>query len=212
MAKIYLVRHGESIANTKGIYQGQTYNTSLSKLGLKQAKKLNNFFEKVEVDEVYSSPLKRTLETSNNAFSKLGYKINQEQLIIETNHGQWEGLKKEVVMKRWPNEYKTWLNSPKFAVFPSGETFENTVRRTLIWWTKIASKKRNVVAITHDNIIRIILSFVLGQDMNSIWQHNLQPASVSVVEIDQIQKQKVIKTGDVKHLGDLLADLSKHAL
>ncbi|MEK9143344.1 MAG: histidine phosphatase family protein, partial [Patescibacteria group bacterium] len=33
MAKIYLIRHAESIANAQGIYQGQTYDTELSVRG-----------------------------------------------------------------------------------------------------------------------------------------------------------------------------------
>lgn len=212
MSKIYLVRHGESVANTKGIYQGQTYDTNLSKLGQKQAKMLSVFFEKINVDLIYSSPLKRTKETSRHAFSKFGYLINTEELIIETNHGQWEGLKKEIVMLRWPEEYSKWMNEPMMAKFPGGESFVQTEQRVLTWWKSAIQKKGNIVVVTHDNIIRVILASISGISLNNIWKFDLQPASVSTIEVDNIKKQRIVNIGDTSHLGNLLADLSKHAL
>ena len=54
MAKIYLIRHGESIANTLSIYQGQTYDTDLSPLGNRQVYALHDYFVGKTVSAIHA--------------------------------------------------------------------------------------------------------------------------------------------------------------
>ena len=58
--KIYLVRHGESKANASGIHQGQKIDTSLSKNGLEQAKKIAERLKDENFEIIYSSDLRRS--------------------------------------------------------------------------------------------------------------------------------------------------------
>lgn len=56
MAKIFFIRHAESIANTQGIYQGQTYDTPLSPLGVRQARLLAQRLARENLSFVIASP------------------------------------------------------------------------------------------------------------------------------------------------------------
>ena len=134
MAKIYLVQHAESIANTKGIYQGQTYNTGLSLLGKKQAKSLALKFAKIPIAKIITSPLLRTRETALVVSKLNGAGIFLEEAIIETNHGKWEGEKKAAIVRTWRKIYKNWLDNPPGVKFPGGEAFLYTQKRVLDWW------------------------------------------------------------------------------
>lgn len=62
---IYLVRHGETDLNKKGLVQGQI-DMVLNETGLSQARDVGSKFNKlnVEVDEIISSPLKRATKTA----------------------------------------------------------------------------------------------------------------------------------------------------
>ncbi len=211
MAKIYLVRHGESVANTKGIYQGQTYNTPLSAMGKKQAVALANHFEKINIDRVLASPLKRTKQTALGVAMFKGISLIEEYKIIETNHGEWEGLEKKVIEERWPNIYQLWLKRPADTEFPGGETFRETEERTIHWWNNLVIENKDTLVVTHDNIIRIIVAKILGFPLNNIWQFQLHPAAVTTVEING-NDQKILNLNDKGHLTNLIADLDKHAL
>lgn len=204
---IYLVRHGESIANTKGIYQGQTYDTNLSSLGIKQAKALAKFLVNGKLDYIVSSPLKRTHQTAAvvSKFAKTKVIVNND--IIETNHGIWEGLHKDVIAKNWPKLYENWFISPSQITFPGGESFLQTQTRVISWWVKMKNNPHNILIVSHDNILRIIIADILKMSLDDIWQFHLHPAAITIIE-----NNKLVCLNDKNHLIGLEADLSTHAL
>ncbi|MAG39352.1 hypothetical protein CMI41_00070 [Candidatus Pacearchaeota archaeon] len=81
--KIYLVRHGESKANAKGIHQGQKIDTSLSKKGLEQAKKIAERLKDKTFEIIYSSDLKRAYETAKEISKFHNLKIVKDKRLRE---------------------------------------------------------------------------------------------------------------------------------
>lgn len=211
MANIYLVRHGESVANTKGIYQGQTYNTPLSVMGKKQVTALAGYFENIEIAKILASPLIRTRQTAKKVADVKQLEIIESREIIETNHGEWEGLEKKVILEKWPVLYQLWLDKPSKVKFPKGETFVETRTRVITWWGNIIKGDDNVLIVTHDNIIRIILSEVMNEHLDNIWKFKLHPAAVTTVEVTD-GVQKLLKLNDKRHLKHLIVDIGNHAL
>ncbi len=211
MAKIYLVRHAESIANTKGIYQGQTYDTGLSLIGKKQAETLALRFTKIPIIRIIASPLLRTKETAMAVSKVNGVEIFLEERIIETNHGEWEGKKKVAIVKRWKKTYQNWLDNPPSVKFPGGEAFADTQKRVLDWWQDVIKENEDVLVVTHDNIARIIIAEVLGLSFDSIWNFHLHPAALNVIEIEN-GEAKLKCLNDMEHLGSLDTNVAIHAL
>jgi len=210
---IYLIRHGESVANTEGIYQGQTYDTDLSSLGRKQACALAERLEQEPIARLVASPLKRTRQTAETIANRhQGLVIECEPKIMETNHGAWEGRHIEDIIVHWPHEYRTWQERPSQVLFPAGEAFADTYSRTLAWWDGVTQEACGlIVVVTHDNIIRALLVGTLGQRIDEMWGYVLQPAAITkVTVIDGEARVNVIN--DTKHLEGLQANLAKHAL
>lgn len=205
MAKIYLIRHAESIANTRGIFQGQTYDTALSPLGHCQAQALKDRFANEKFDAVYTSPLKRTVQTAR----PLG-PITIEPSLIETNHGTWEGLSKTEIKAKWPKEYDLWLTRPSEVQFPGGEHFSQTVDRIVEWFDKVSQKSGNYVAVTHSNVIMVLLTKILELGTNDMWQFAMQPTAVTLIETHS--PAKIIYLNDTNHLKDLTSDLERQAI
>lgn len=210
MAKTYLVRHGESVANTKGIYQGQTFNAPLSDMGKLQAKALAKYFESLEIKKIIASPLLRAKQTAQEVADLKKINVVNSMEVIETNHGEWEGVNKKIIEKKWPDIYKTWMETPADAKFPKGETFLETQERIIKWWESVTKNEEDTLVITHDNIIRILVANVLGLPLNNIWKFELNPAAVTIIETNG-NNHRLIALDEKKHLQNLLVDLKKHA-
>lgn len=210
---VYLIRHGESVANTQGIYQGQTYDTDLSALGEKQVNALGVFLARKPIDRIIASPLKRTRDTAE-AIAKWhdGLTVEIDPDIIETNHGAWEGKNVHVIAQLWPEEYRTWQTQPSKAVFPGGETYAETRTRALKWWKELLPTVRGTTAVvTHDNIVRALLTDILGIEQDKLWNMELQPAAITKLNITG-KTVKVSEVNNTNHLEGLQANLANHAL
>lgn len=215
MPRIIVIRHAESIANTEGVYQGQTYDTDLSELGVKQAEALGKRMVEVGVTKIISSPLRRTYQTALAISRNCGCEIEVDGRLIETNHGDWEGRKKEWIDKRFAEIYRNWMEKPAETVFPNGESFLDTKRRVDDFFTSF-DVPENAALITHDNIVRIILAMTNGDDLNFIWNYDIEPAAINMFEYNRMGDNRlelrVLKINDTKHLEGLKADIEKHAL
>lgn len=212
MEKIYLVRHAESIANSLGIYQGQSYDTDLSSRGREQARALAYRLKQIQFAAVITSPLKRTRQTAEFVADYCEVAtVTVEQRIIETDHGDWEGLSKEKIALCWPQLHKQWLTQPSGVMFPHGEAFKETQERVLGWWKRFCRTGGLRLVVTHDNIARIIIAHVLGLDLNEIWRFHLYPTAITEI-ITHDGKAFLESLNDKVHLGDKENSVANHAL
>jgi len=212
--KIIAVRHAESVANTQGIYQGRSYDTDLSPLGKKQAQALAKRLKKLGIRKIITSPLRRTYQTAFEVSSLCDCPIEVSELIVETHHGIWEGKNKDWIKKNYPKIYKTWLTKPGSVIFPEGEAFTETLKRVQTFLEK-EKLSNDTLVVTHDNIVRIMITLANGWTLDDLWKHHIEPAALNFFEINSINgnpRLNLLKLNDNAHLKGLHADLSKHAL
>lgn len=211
---IIVVRHAESVANTQGIYQGQTYDTDLSELGKKQAGALAKRVSGLGISKVLASPLKRTHQTAQAVAVEAGCDIEVSEILIETNHGAWEGNHKDWIAKNYPEVYELWQKRPSEAIFPEGEAFIETVQRTLNFLDD-TNFETNTLIVTHDNILRAMISLINSLDIDKMWDIPLETASLNYFEVNKINQKNLFRTlelNDIKHLMGLRNDVKIHAL
>lgn len=212
--KVIIVRHAESIANTRGIYQGQSYDTDLSSLGRKQAMALAKRLSELGVKKVISSPLKRAYYTAVEVSKTLNCSLEVEESVVEISHGIWEGKRKDWIEKNYPELYRLWMSRPSRVQFPEGEHFMDTVRR-VSKFLQGSSLSAGTVIVTHDTILRIFICLANGQHFDRIWEWKIEPATINYFEFkerDGKRELKLLKLNDNTHLQDLGGDLSRHAL
>jgi len=94
--EIFFVRHGESVANVTGHWQGHG-DSPLSDAGRKQAVALAARLKRESFDLVLSSDLSRAADTGRAAFEK----VELDERFREVNVGAWEGLTRPDVAKRF---------------------------------------------------------------------------------------------------------------
>ncbi len=103
--ELLIIRHAKSLANTTGMFGGIT-DYDLSQEGLEQAEALVKRLEDVDIDKIYSSPLKRAVNTIKPTSVMKNLEINIVDDLREINVGTWEDTLVEDLRKMYPEECK----------------------------------------------------------------------------------------------------------
>ena len=208
MAKIvYLIRHGESIANAAGIYQGQTYDTPLTLAGRKQAQVLAKVTADLQATAIFTSPLKRTRETAGIINRALGLKLVTDSRLLEINHGSWEGK----TVNRFDQDelklLKVWQEKPTKAKMVGGETIAQVNSR----WLKFAADLPDgkFIVVTHDVVVRVAVNAAINLHLGQLWQYHLDNCSLTTINLEP---PKLMGLNYNLHLNGLRSDLNRQAL
>lgn len=202
--KIYLIRHGETESNRQGIFRGRL-DIPLSEKGRSQARELQAYFEKITVDEVYTSPLQRAVETAQTAFPE--HTPIPDACLDNLDLGQWSGKSKASIKEHFPGKWEAWTTRPESIRFPGGEELADVYRRAEVFWDKaIASDARSIVAVSHRSVAKVMLAYAAGLERNYYWKFHLDNASVSLVYYERDRGFTLVKVNDTHHLGETVME------
>jgi len=90
-AKLYLIRHGESEANLRGIFASHLA-YPLTPKGHEQAEQTALYLKNERIDRIYSSDLPRAYETAVHIAAYHGKEILPHPGLREIYAGDWEGI------------------------------------------------------------------------------------------------------------------------
>jgi probable phosphoglycerate mutase len=82
--EIYLIRHGETEYNKKGIVQGSGIDADLNETGRNQAEAFHRKYGDVAFQKVYTSALVRTHQTVENLMKSAGAKRKEKNQTQKT--------------------------------------------------------------------------------------------------------------------------------
>lgn len=185
--KLFLIRHGQTESNAKGIYQG-SIDTELTKEGIKQAKLAKKYFSGVTFSNIYSSPKKRALDTAKIIAEGTGLEVKVRQNLEEMHFGKWEGLSFEEINIRYRQEYQNWLADPFENPPPGGESFSELMARASTEIDKIVSENQdggNIAVVTHGGLILALIVKWL-KIPSECWRSLIQrQGAINVVVIDK---------------------------
>ena len=197
MGRIFIVRHGESIANKQGIHQGHM-DSPLTELGLEQAKKLAKRLKDEKFDLVYSSDLSRAYNTAKEIMKYHDNEIIIDELLREINKGEWTGkLKEELNLDLLKGKYFK-------KKFPNGESiidFWNRLRKFLDLREKDFVDK-NVLIVCHGGTKRALLRNLLNLEKEKIKEIVVPNTSITILNNNN-GKYSLELLGCNKHLSEL---------
>lgn len=156
---LYLVRHGESEGNKKGVIQGHQ-NFALTQDGEKQAQLVGEFFSTKLVDVIYSSDLDRAFVTAESIGEHHPLDIIKWEQIREIGLGPLEGKKRQEIYLQYP-EIKD-IQSILTTGIEGTETITEITERcfTVLEQLLAAHKGKNVVLVSHGGFISIFLMYL----------------------------------------------------
>lgn len=163
LCTLYLVRHGETEWNVKGITQGQM-NSFLTEKGRQQALVTANELKDINFDAIFSSDLIRTQNTAEIIKLDREIVIQTSKLLRERNFGSFEGrhgnefretLKEKILEREKLSEEEGW----SFRLADDIETDEELVDRFIIQLREItvAYPNKTVLVVSHGGPIRMFL-------------------------------------------------------
>lgn len=162
--KIYIVRHGESIANAKRIHQHPT--TPLSQTGEKQAVLVAKRFANISIDSILSSPHTRAKQTAEKIsevtsvpieYINLLCEIKRPSELIDIHYDDERALQIKKLLKE--------NRSDPRKRYTDEETFYDAKQRVQELLTYIEKlDKEHIVLVTHGDFLKMILGVMIFEE------------------------------------------------
>jgi broad specificity phosphatase PhoE len=103
MVELWFLRHGESLWNAAGLWQGQA-DPPLSERGRRQAERAAERLAALGIASLVASDLGRAQATAEIVGARLGLEVLLEPALRELDVGCWSGLAHGEIERRWPDE------------------------------------------------------------------------------------------------------------
>ena len=206
--KIYIVRHGETALNAKGVMQGHL-DEPLNKNGRDLAVMTGKAMKGIHFDCCISSPLGRAKETANiilrESENDISYSIDNR--IIEIDFGDLEGKKLSEIGEE---SYKFYMDPFHFAGFPNGETIQDVCCRTQEFLKELIVRDdgKTYLISTHGCAMRGMVNYLLDEPSNYWLGHAPYNCSFTIVEAES-GKARITDIDKVYYDPSLIVDYFK---
>lgn len=161
--EIIFVRHGETTCNASGIFQGQS-ESELNELGWRQANAVaERLAKEPNISALYSSDLKRALDTATTIGQKCGLQVKSNSAWRERHLGKLQGLSRKEAALLEPLAYQAFVSHDKDRVIPGeGESINQLYLRSKSALEEITNNHRGerVIVVTHGGVLRALCKFV----------------------------------------------------
>jgi len=162
LAKIILARHCKTTWNIEKRLVGIS-DQPLCDFGLNEAYETAPKLERLALDRIISSPLKRAHQTSEIYSEHLKIPLLIEQGLREIDHGTWNGIKLEELLNDESSDFKIWYNDPTTIPIPGGtepitlaqQRIKKTIKDILLTYPG-----ETVLVVMHKHIISIFHCFL----------------------------------------------------
>ncbi len=213
MALFYLVRHGETAWNAELKLCGRT-DVELNDAGRRQAERLGERLRRLPSSTIYTSPLKRTVETAEiirdvaslprHEASGVKPPLHVDDRIVELNYGEWEGKKFDEVKTLYSDLYRRWDADPATEAPPGGETGFAGVARIAACLDDMkkrhTGKNDKVIVVTHKTVCRLAICHALGLAASE-YRRRLSMSNTAVnIIAPEPDGWRVVVVNDTSHL------------
>lgn len=187
MAKLFLVRHGESEWNKLGLWTGWT-DIDLTEKGKEEARQAGEKLKNEKIDVVYVSDLKRAAQTFEEIKKvcdlkdfeyKVSPAIKERDYGIYTAKNKWQ-IKEEVGEEEFQKIRRGWD-----VAIPEGESLKDVYDRVVPYYESDIKKDleagKNVLVVAHGNSLRALVKYLKNISEDEI--PNLEIATGEVYTI-----------------------------
>jgi len=139
-----VVRHGETEANIKQVFQGHT-DTSLTPKGIEQAALNASILSKENCKQIICSDLPRAIHTATIISKILNIPIQQDSRLKEVYFGFWDGMTDDDIKMQFPELWRDReSNKWQFNGY-DGESYEEAHQRAKDWLAENYQAKTIIV-------------------------------------------------------------------
>ena len=210
MTRIYIVRHAEAEGNLYRRVHGR-YDSPVTENGLRQIAALEQRFQDIPVDAVYSSPLRRPRQTAMAVAGPKHLEIQVEPGLIEMALGDYEDMTFGDFTAHHGEEFRQFVTcSPLFSP-PGGETFAQVAARVKEAFFRIAKENdgKTVALFSHGTAIQSLQAALRGlhpADNRDLGHPENTAVSCYEVEGDRVS---ILFENDASHITDDISTMKR---
>ncbi len=191
MAKLFLVRHGKSDWNKKGLWTGWT-DIDLVEEGYEEARVAGEALKDEEIHIVHTSPLKRTHQTFEKIKEVAGKlhlthtshpALNERDYGVHTGKNKWQ-VKEEVGEEEFQKIRRGWDTH-----IEGGETLKDVHTRVVPHYEEKIKNElqtgKNVLVVAHGNTLRALVKHLENLDESAVCELEIGTGEVHCYEINE---------------------------
>jgi broad specificity phosphatase PhoE len=157
--RILLLRHGRTAWNAQRRFQGQA-DPPLDEVGRVQAYEVAGIVAALRPDLLVSSDAMRAMQTAAIVAEVAGLPVTPEPRLRERGLGHWEGLTRDEVALKFPDEFADWA-AGRDVSRRGGETRDEVAARALSAFRALPGVATTVV-VTHSATAMALTNALLG--------------------------------------------------
>jgi alpha-ribazole phosphatase len=190
--RLYLARHGETTASAEYRYIGQT-DVDITGNGVEQMERLRHRFKDEEIHAFFSSDLIRARKGAEIIAGCHGIEPVACPEFREINLGIWEGMTREEIMERYPDEYTARLQDLVHRRIEGGESFRDVQERVMQKLSRILADREGstILLLAHGGVNRVILFDALKLDLANLTRIDQSYGCINI--IDYYESGPVVK-------------------
>lgn len=194
-----MIRHGQTSRNLENRVLGRS-DLPLDETGLSQAAKAGKELADIQFDAVYSSPMRRAMQTAQaiKDANQYAFEIQPESSLIEQNFGVFEGVPRDDA------EYQKEKHL-YFKPFEGGESFLDVAARVYNLLDSLQKKHGEddkVLLVAHGGICRVIENYFHGMDNDTFASFFMKNCEVRSFDTADLHRDALVKLDD-KDVADL---------
>ena len=190
MSTIYLVRHGENTANITKELSHRLVDYSLTPKGVLQAQQTGEYFKDKSIGAIYTSPLKRAVETAEIIGRAIGITPVVVEHFREVNVGALEQL--GGTAEAWSAHdsiVRAWFEGQPELLFPEGENYHMLLARMRAGVELALQDTRGkpVIVVGHGGIFTFTLKDICRDiDLATLIAQPTHNCSITEIEMRQV--------------------------
>ena len=191
--KLYFVRHGRTLWNLEGRFQGASGDSPLLPESIDILKQLGQYLKEIPFDKIYSSDLPRAIKSAEIIQSQLQAPCTLKSIpeLREWQLGKLEGLKIATLNAIYPRQIKAFRSN--LAQFDTkmfeAESLYSTTQRTIQFIKSLKeSPAENILIVGHGANLTASLRTLLGyKEAHLRKDGGLANASLTVLETEDFE-------------------------
>ncbi len=156
----------------------------LSRSGIAQGKRIARLLPDLEIRAIYTSPLRRAVETARILAKECHRSVKINPNLTEVAFGRWQGYRFDDLIK--DEAYHRFLRSPLKVAVPGGETIVDVQERGLKAIRRAIRDypKGRLLFVSHGDVIRAILCHYLMLPLQEFRRLRIDNGTLSAFEVD----------------------------
>jgi len=179
------MRHGQADNNVNRILVGRHLESHLTEQGKMQVKDTARLLKSMSISKIYSSPVTRTIETTQIVGEELGLDYEIDDRLYEIDLGKLAGTNYDEVLNKYGNLFLSFYMGDDSVLSNHGvESFTAVKSRVRDLLDQIMTRhnNQNVLLVTHLDPIKAAISYILDLKPESLYKWHMRNAALTILK------------------------------